>query len=323
MVYAPSSLLSAPSPMTGIATSTCPRGKPPSLVTFPVMVTGSWAGALDTTSRAKATAANTLRTMRRMMGPPGTAGNGRTASLPPRYEAVPGGATEMRRAARGATTGAHKTKTRCGCTGFGRSARVAVSTRRTILTSHSRRRARSHASRERGLDQAQHDERRMGRAKPRARRDKPLISERATEPAFEVVAVAARQLERGAVVQDHHVLSAKEGLELLDLLEVHDGRAVDPDEAGRVELTLEVLHGLAQQVPGLADVDSHVVPFRVDPFDFAHRQQGYLAARLDEQAVEVRRPDRPRRLSVTQEGRQLLRQFPQTALTHLQLGALQ
>src|SRR6266481_7897765 len=91
MVYVPSSLLSAPSPMTGIATSTCPRGKPPSLVTFPVMVTGSWAGALATTSRASATAANTLRTMRRMMGPPGTAGNGRTASLPPRYEAVPGG----------------------------------------------------------------------------------------------------------------------------------------------------------------------------------------------------------------------------------------
>src|SRR6267143_5003110 len=99
MVYVPSSLLSAPSPMTGIATSTWPRGKPPSLVTFPVMVTGSWAGALATTSRASATAANTLRTMRRMMGPPGTAGNGRTASLSPRYEAVPGGAIEMRRAA--------------------------------------------------------------------------------------------------------------------------------------------------------------------------------------------------------------------------------
>src|SRR5882672_2126376 len=236
MVYVPSSLLSAPSPMTGIATSTCPRGKPPSLVTFPVMVTGSWAGALATTSRASATAANTLRTMRRMMGPPGTAGNGRNATSR---------GLRATTAVRGATTSAHKTKTRCGCTGFGRSARVAVSTRRTILTSHSRRRARSHASRERGLDQARHDERRTGRAKPRARRDKPLISERATEPGFEVVAVAARQLERGAVVQDHHVLSPEEGLELLDLLEVHDGRAVDPDEASRVELILEVLHGLA------------------------------------------------------------------------------
>src|SRR5205814_294665 len=146
--------------MTGIAISTCPSGRPPSLDTFPVMVTGSWAGALDTTSMPSAAAATTLRTMRRL----------------------------------------------------------------------------------------------TARAKPRAQRDGPRVSEGATEPGFEVLAVATRQLERRAVVQDHHILPAEERLELLDLLEVHDGRPVDPDEAGRVELTLEVLHRLAQQVPGLTDV---------------------------------------------------------------------
>src|SRR5438445_13313852 len=62
--------------MTGIAISTCPSGRPPSLDTFPVMVTGSWAGALDTTSMPSAAAANTLRTMRRMMDPPGRRGTG-------------------------------------------------------------------------------------------------------------------------------------------------------------------------------------------------------------------------------------------------------
>src|SRR5467141_1487023 len=183
--------------------------------------------------------------------------------------------------------------------------------------------ARYHAIRKRGMDQAQHDERGTARAKPRAQRDRTRLSERATEPGFEVIAVAARQLERGAVVQDHHVLPAEEGLELLDLLEVHDGRPVDPDEAGCVELTLEVLHRLAQQVPGLADVDAHVVPLRVDPFDLAHGQERHLAARLDEQTIEVRRVSGPRRLSVAQEGRQLLGQLPQTAVTHLQLGTLQ
>src|SRR6266566_3742795 len=288
--------------MTGIAISTCPSGRPPSLDTFPVMVTGPWAGALATTSMPSAAAANTLRTMRRMMDPPGRRGTGGlrvSATLRGgsrrRYENATsrdGGATT---AVRRATTRDHKTKTRCDCTGLGRSGGVAVP----------------------------HDARRLARAKRRAQRDRPPVSEGATEPGFEVLAVAARQLERGAVVQDHHVLPAEERLELLHLLEVHDGRPVDPDEAARVELTIEVLHRLAQQVPGLTDVDAHVVPLRVDPFDFAYGQERHLPARLDEQSIEIPRASGPRRLPVAEQGRQLLGQLPQTAVAHLQLRALQ
>src|SRR5437879_6368095 len=196
--------------MTGIAISTCPSGRPPSLDTFPVMVTGSWAGALDTTSMPSAAAANTLRTMRRMMDPPGRRGTG-------------------------------------------------------------------------GL----------------------RVSRHATERFQETLQ------------------KCDERLELLDLLEVHDGRPVDPDEAGRVELTLGVLHRLAQQVPGLTDVDAHVVPLRVDPVDFAHGQERHLSARLDEQSIEVPRASGPRRLPGAEERRQLLGQLPHTAVAHLVLRALQ
>src|SRR2546429_181154 len=214
--------------MTGIAISTCPSGRPPSLDTFPVMVTGSWAGALDTTSMPGAAAANTLRTMRRMMDPPGRRGTG-------------------------------------------------------------------------GLRVSRHATQRF--QGPLQQSDGPR--------------------RRRAVVQDHHILPAEERLELLDLLEVHDGRPVDPDEAGRVELTLEVLHRLAQQVPGLTDVDAHVVPLRVYPVDFAHGQERHLSARLDEQSIEVPRASGPRRLPGAEERRQLLGQLPQTAVAHLLLRALQ
>ena len=67
-------MLRAPSPSVGSATSTCPNGSPPSLVTLPVMVTGSWAYARTATRLAMAVAANQPRTIKRMMGPPAVTG---------------------------------------------------------------------------------------------------------------------------------------------------------------------------------------------------------------------------------------------------------
>src|SRR5437773_4482836 len=97
------------------------------------MVTGPWAGALATTSMPSAAAANTLRTMRRMMDPPGRRGTGGlrvSATLRGGSRRRYGNATSRdagaTTAVRRATTRDHKTKTRCGCTGLGRSGRVAV-----------------------------------------------------------------------------------------------------------------------------------------------------------------------------------------------------
>src|SRR6185312_10531326 len=129
-----------------------------------------------------------------------TAENGRTASVPPRYGGTPGGATEMRRAAaparrpplRARRPATRKPKPGADAPGLaGRDEWPSHSTRDLDFTLPSG--ARYHAIREQGMDQAQHDERRMARAEPRAQRDRTRVSERATEPGFEVVAVAARQ----------------------------------------------------------------------------------------------------------------------------------
>src|SRR4029077_1275356 len=115
------------------------------------------------------------------------------------------------------------------------------------------------------------------------------VSERTAEPGFEIVAVAARELERGAVVQNHDVLAAEKRLQLLDLLEIHDGRAVDPHESRGVELVLEILHRLAQQMARLVDVDPHIASVGVDPLDFPDGEQGHLSPRLHHEPIEVAR----------------------------------
>src|SRR5207249_3869666 len=66
MAYRPSSLLRAPNPMVGIASSTCPSGRPASLVTLPVIVTGSCAAS--PVLRYGASRAGRARNALRMMG---------------------------------------------------------------------------------------------------------------------------------------------------------------------------------------------------------------------------------------------------------------
>ena len=53
--------------MDGIATSTCARGWPASLVTLPVRVTGSCASMREATDSQSPAAADTLRTFKGMI----------------------------------------------------------------------------------------------------------------------------------------------------------------------------------------------------------------------------------------------------------------
>src|SRR5205823_12967510 len=70
MAYRPSSLLRAPNPMVGIASSTCPSGRPASLVTLPVMVTGSCAASRAGSARNALRMIGTTRLRTSCMSPP-------------------------------------------------------------------------------------------------------------------------------------------------------------------------------------------------------------------------------------------------------------
>src|SRR5690348_12146799 len=62
--------------MVGMATSTCPRVSPASLVTLPLIVSGSWARAPAVTRTASATVVKRSRTERVMRPPALKGGNG-------------------------------------------------------------------------------------------------------------------------------------------------------------------------------------------------------------------------------------------------------
>jgi hypothetical protein len=49
-----------------------------------------------------------------------------------------------------------------------------------------------------------------------------------------------------AVLQDNAVFAMKPGLQLLDPINPHDGRAVNAQEFPRIELSLQAADGLAQ-----------------------------------------------------------------------------
>jgi hypothetical protein len=75
------------------------------------------------------------------------------------------------------------------------------------------------------------------------------------------------------------------GLQLADALQVHDGRAVDAHEPGRVELPLQRRQRLAQQVVLLADVQADVVARGLDPVDVLDADEVDAPAGFDHQAL--------------------------------------
>src|SRR5512143_4189413 len=76
-------------------------------------------------------------------------------------------------------------------------------------------------------------------------------------------------------------------LELLDVIDVDDRRAMDTDERLGVELRLHVLHAFAQEVGVALRVDLDVVARRLDPIDLLGPNEEHATARLDDQALRV------------------------------------
>src|SRR5688572_16291232 len=73
------------------------------------------------------------------------------------------------------------------------------------------------------------------------------------------LSVPAAGREPRAALEDDDVVALEERLELADLVDAHDGRAVDAHEVAGIELCLERSHRLAQQVLLTAGVQAHVI----------------------------------------------------------------
>lgn len=76
---------------------------------------------------------------------------------------------------------------------------------------------------------------------------RPLATTPLVDQVLEAREVAAGQAEPGAVIPQYSVLTAERGAQLSDSVLGDDGRAVDTDEASRVQPRLHVRHGAADQ----------------------------------------------------------------------------
>src|SRR3546814_7159189 len=95
------------------------------------------------------------------------------------------------------------------------------------------------------------------------------------------VAVAAADLHLRARAEHEEAFAVGVRLDLLDLIEVDDGRAVDALEVPGVEPLFEVLHRLAQDQAVVGGIDAHIVAGGVDALDAVDVDAKNLSAILD------------------------------------------
>src|SRR3546814_11389062 len=99
------------------------------------------------------------------------------------------------------------------------------------------------------------------------------------------VAVAAADLHLRARAEHEEAVAVGVRLDLLDLIEVDDGRAVDALEVPGVEPLFEVLHRLAQDQAVVGGIDAHIVAGGVDALDAVDVDAKNLSARSEARRV--------------------------------------
>src|SRR5689334_3919558 len=109
------------------------------------------------------------------------------------------------------------------------------------------------------------------------------------EPFLQFVPVPTTQRKPRSIAQDDDILAVEPGLQFLDPLGVDDARAVDADEAARVEARLHVGHRLAEEMRLFTEMQAHVVARGLDPIEIFGAQEEHAATRLHDQAIELRR----------------------------------
>src|SRR5579872_6676038 len=99
------------------------------------------------------------------------------------------------------------------------------------------------------------------------------------EEVAQAAAVSAAEVHEAAVLQDDAVVAVVPGLDLADLVYVHDVPPVHPGKALLVQPLLQGDEGLPQRVGRAAHVEAHVVTVRLDAL--------YVLDVEDELAVEL------------------------------------
>lgn len=107
------------------------------------------------------------------------------------------------------------------------------------------------------------------------------------EAFFQLRAVQTADLQRRCVLKHHGVVSVGVLRQLVDEVEIDDVRAVNADEAARIELGLQAAENLTVQVLLFRRVDGHVDSLGGDPPDVAHIDEADAAALFEREAVEV------------------------------------
>src|SRR5215472_15725783 len=83
------------------------------------------------------------------------------------------------------------------------------------------------------------------------------------------------------------MMAVKPGLDLLDTMDIHDSRAMYPEELRGVEPLFKSGKRLAKFVVTIADVKTYVVAFSFDPVDVFRRDEQYSSVLGNRQPVRV------------------------------------
>src|SRR5207237_2513296 len=100
------------------------------------------------------------------------------------------------------------------------------------------------------------------------------------------IAAADRRLRPAG--EQHRKRAGRLAVQAEDCFAAANGRAVDPDEARRIELLLEHLQGGAGETGGIARVHPGIIAMALNPLDLVPPDADEGAVAMDPQAVEQR-----------------------------------
>src|SRR5215470_17055119 len=84
---------------------------------------------------------------------------------------------------------------------------------------------------------------------------------------FHRVAVPAAHPQLGAILEDHCRVTAVQGSDLDDAIQIHDGRSMNPQEAACPQTPLDSCERIAREPALRAGVKPDIVTLRADPVD--------------------------------------------------------
>src|ERR1700730_2092451 len=112
-------------------------------------------------------------------------------------------------------------------------------------------------------------------------------STRITKDCAKVPAVGSTQSQTFAALQHHNSLARMCRPQLLNDVNPHHSRSVNPYEFDRIELRFDHVHGLPNQLSFFAKVKPGVVRICLDPLDLINRTEQNSVTRPNDETLEI------------------------------------